>query len=490
MARLSLMVLAVFLALLACLPSIAIAERVTVYDSQGFESASPGPIHGQRAGSWHSAAGTKTWSVASGQISDSGHVVDVGGHGKVLSFPATGNWADTRLKLDWTHWNAADRNLPATVRWDYDFFEDYSSGSHAWGEVLSNRNAGQVQQAAVLALGGDFRVEARPYGRDASWNPSHLVGRYTSGEWHHVTVLQNYRYTGGAAEEQGEVHVFLDGRDVTMPFPYPHPQWFTVFNGYAGTISDLSFNQMVQPGGKFYVDNVRVRTGQWAEMARLREERVQVYNSEGFERYSTGAIHEQRAGRWYRPDARRRWTVTSGQPHDGAAIVSPDEDHGKALSFPGMGRWADTTLHTKWTGEYGNQATIVRTDFDFQQSPGCYGTVETLSAEGQALHARVGIENGTLELFGRKGSPDAPIETHALSSYSLASSPSSRWHSLGIEQHQPLADGRARIKVFLDDKEITHGSSYYGQSAGRRGHVDQVRFHVDATSVRLTTLTM
>jgi PEP-CTERM motif len=248
-----------------------------LYDSQGFEAATLGPINGQAAGVYDAEVGNTlepgvlgpagTWSVTGGSPATSANIVDIGGvHGQVLSFGPSGpSFPDVDARVNYEFGGGYSADLGSIVesnqfvRVSYSFFQDVVDVENDFvgGDVMTWRNQDVVEQANMTVEGGDIQLRLRKGSPLSAINfTDTLEDAYTLGEWHDIDIILEFPDLNPIADEIPIVQVWLDGTELTAGDIY-YGHWA----GFLGWSDSASFRPIATAGATYYVDDMSVLWG-------------------------------------------------------------------------------------------------------------------------------------------------------------------------------------------------------------------------------------
>jgi hypothetical protein len=463
------------------------AVVTTVFDSAGFDAYAAGAIAGQGGG---------LWAVGSGQPSDAGTIVDIGGtNGKVVSFKAGGQYNISLL----LNYQGNPANSSTIIKWSYDF---YQAGGSVYGAVYSYRDVGKTTQLVkLLPQVGQFNVELRKDTPLSAYWPSYWLsdyeGRYGApARWHHVEV---YQYNSATTEETpGLVKVYVDGAELTRWY-----KWYSAASYWTGYIGAIDFATDVRDAAVYYVDNLKVEEGPEVTFPAKNPVHT-IYDVNGFNNFSIGTVAGQDVKTF--PDgARSPWYIITDDLYGaGADIVQlPNSgEHvgkGKVLSFNGTGSnysvssnsniwcyvgfidWFGTGWDPSrpYSGVWYTGGTTIKWSYDFYQTGGIFGLVQSRRNANDVTQAIILPEIGNIVMRYVDGSPSGPHAEKFLGNYDL-----DKWHHIEVYQNQPIVAGYGLtgdqplgpIRVFIDGIEFTKGSLFYSYWAGWSGYFDSIQW--------------
>lgn len=237
-------------------------------------------------------------------------------------------------------------------------------------------------------------------------------------------------------------------------------------------------------------------------------ELITVYDSNGFERFLPGSIHGRNAGTWHWGVSNsnlsplyRHWEIKQGPVTDAGKIINVAGTHGNVLSLEGAGQPSLLWLQLGWKGSdsgfrFWGSDQIVVVEYDFLQS--CQsGTVQgavcTYRNAQQVRQTRFLPQlsgAGSLLAELRKDTKVAPFSPSVfLSNYNAG-----QWHHIKFIQYQPNAEDHAKVRIWLDDTEVTAGHDWYSQWVGWTGWIEAVeleyvlpssaQYYIDNLSVK------
>ncbi|MFI4910203.1 MAG: hypothetical protein ACIAQZ_00905 [Sedimentisphaeraceae bacterium JB056] len=206
---------------------------------------------------------------------------------------------------------------------------------------------------------------------------------------------------------------------------------------------------------------------------------VMVYDSQGFESFTTGDINGQNL-----------WVKPYGQPYEAGAVVDLSsvggvhDGRGNVLSFIPRtdGGTSQLKLNLGFTGDFSKvpvpRDVNVLLEFDMYQQGNVYGGMRVNRAIDSVVQLTLMPQVGNWGLTARKGSPEAANAWANLGQYDKTST--APWYNVKIYMLQPeygTGPSKPRLRIYIDDEEITGDDYWYGTWDYWQGYIGNIDFY-------------
>jgi hypothetical protein len=204
---------------------------------------------------------------------------------------------------------------------------------------------------------------------------------------------------------------------------------------------------------------------------------VMVYDSEGFESFNLGDINEQNL-----------WAKPYGQPYEAGAIIDLADEgvhagRGKVLAFlPRESGTSQLKLNLGFEGDFSKvplpRDVNIMWEFDMYQQGNINGGVRVWRGIDSTVQLTLMPQIGNWGLTARKNDPDAANTWYNLGQYDKTSN--APWYNVKVYMLQPeygTAADKPRLRIYVDDEEITAGNYWYGTWAYWQGYIGNLDFY-------------
>lgn len=387
------------------LAGVASAESVVIYDAQGFESFSTGSVHGVTSGYLLDAGATSSgaFDVVTG-ASSGFSVVDSGGsRGNVLEI--NGGGARTEAYLD-IGWNGDSSNPIFSGQTKYMIlsFDFYDSGISS-GTFYTYRG-GRASAQTTTWLQGDSKITGRLNATTAGNTTHDVEPDYGLNAWHTAQLVT----TWDATNAWPTLDVYVDG--VRWDLAGQTNLFYATWGGVQGDYDSIKFNVLNSGAKPLLIDDMMLTyTDEEVAEPPVEQESLVVYDSQGFESFSTGSVHGVTSG--YALDA----GATSSGAFDivnGAtscfSVVDSGLARGNILEINGGGGRTEAYLDIGWNGDGSNpilsgQTKYMILSFDFYDSGVSQGVLTTYRGGRLSLQTTAYMESSKIQ--GRLNSTGA-----------------------------------------------------------------------------------
>jgi hypothetical protein len=205
---------------------------------------------------------------------------------------------------------------------------------------------------------------------------------------------------------------------------------------------------------------------------------IMVYDSQGFESFSSGDINGQDL-----------WVKPYGQPYEAGVVADlagggVHDGRGKVLAFLPRtdGGTSQLKLNLGFTGDFSKEPlprdVNIMWEFDMYQQGEINGGMRVNRGIDSVTQLTLMPQIGNWGLTARKGSPDAANTWHNLGQYDKTTN--ALWYNIKIYMLQPeygTAPDKPRLRIYINDEEITSNDYFYGTWGYWQGYIGNIDFY-------------